>query len=1025
MNPERWQKIQSIFESALERDPALRSAYLDQACAGDDELRREVESLLAAHQRAGGFLEAPPLELAAELMAKDESKLAEGEMIGPYEILTLLGEGGMGEVYLAHDTKLQRTVALKILPAHTARDRNRARRFIQEARAAAALSQPNISVIYEVGETPDGRPFIVMEHIQGQALSNKIKGGPLDPTEIIDVGMQVADALDEAHSKGVVHRDIKPSNIMVTARGQVKVLDFGIAKVMRPEKEPGESETTTLAKTEPGMVVGTVDYMSPEQALGKAVDHRTDIFSLGVLMYEMATGRRPFSGASATETIDRIIHAQPDAIARFNYNVPAELERIINKSLAKDRAERYQSAKELSIDLKRLKKTLEAAHQAAVEEKRPKGSRRKAIRAALPLLLAVVLAVAVVNIWLDRQTTAFSFAARDWVLVSDFQNLTGESLFDKSLTTALAVSLAQSPYANLFPRSRIDAALERMRKSGVERIDEKLGREICIREGVKGLISCEISKIGQGYVLAARLIEPQSGNAIRSYVERARDQDHVLPALESIATRVRRDLGESLSSIERSNRPLPNVTTSSLQALKHYVDGAFLWNRGQWDQAMHLYQSALGRDPDFAMAHSALARAYYSYIYNNPVKGNEHYQKALKLSDRLTERERLYIQASYNHDRGYYHQAIQLYNLYLKTYPDDTAARFNLGKLLMEIQRHNEAIEQHRQVLRIIPNHAGAYINIATSYNSMGNYAEALKYYAKGFELEPSWLTNNNVLNHEYGFALVGSGDPAKAREVFSLALATPEIKPMGLRSLALLDLYQGRYREAKERLREAILLNESAKALLNKCRNHLFMSIVLEGEGDRAGCLGELDRAAECLEAIGPQVLLSARIGKAYVRCGAVKKAARILDALKKQADQYNQDQSSSLHWLEGEIELARGNARRAIELLMLADRESRSPLTVESLAHAYATSGNIEQAIACYETLVAMRSSCLGWEPQQPWIAAHYRLAKAYLSRGEKEKAKKLTATLLGLWKEADAELPLLREALRLRKELENRLQ
>ena len=359
MKSERWEQVERIYHSALEREPSERAAFLQQACRGDEALRGEVESLLVYHEKAEDFIEAPAVEVAAEVMAQDRAQSMEGQQFCAYKILSLLGAGGMGEVYLAEDPRLDRTIAIKILPREVSSNPDRMRRFVREARAASALKHPNVAHIYEIGEC-DGTQFIAMEYVEGQTLAARIGSRPLATAEILDIAIQVADALEEAHSKGITHRDIKPANLMLTARGQVKVLDFGVAKVTHPEGQSKSSDCSTWAKTEAGALLGTVEYMSPEQVLGKEVDHRTDIFSLGVVLYEMATGRSPLSGASTSETMDRILHAQPDAIARFNHNVPSELERIVRKCLEKDRERRYQSARELLIDLRNLKRDTDA-----------------------------------------------------------------------------------------------------------------------------------------------------------------------------------------------------------------------------------------------------------------------------------------------------------------------------------------------------------------------------------------------------------------------------------------------------------------------------------------------------------------------------------------------------------------------------------------------------------------------------------------------------------------------------------------
>jgi len=393
MKPEKWQQIERLYHAALKHEPSQRAAFLQEACAGDEDLRQEVESLLAHEPQAESFIEAPALQVTAQVMAGKQVQPLVGQQFGPYKILSPLGVGGMGEVYLAQDPRLERTVALKILPTELASDRDRMQRFVREARAASALKHPNVATIHEMGEF-DGLHFIAMEYVEGETLAAKIGGRPLETAEIVEIGLQAADALDEAHSKGITHRDIKPGNIMLTKRGQVKVLDFGLAKVARPEGAAGSSDISTLVKTEAGVVMGTVQYMSPEQVLGKEVDHRTDIFSLGVVLYEMTTGRLPFTGTSTSETMDRILHGEPEAIARFNYNVPAELERIVRKCLEKDRERRYQSARELLIDLNNLKRDSESG--AVIAEKvtfQVRSARHRLAFSAVALAIVALVAV--------------------------------------------------------------------------------------------------------------------------------------------------------------------------------------------------------------------------------------------------------------------------------------------------------------------------------------------------------------------------------------------------------------------------------------------------------------------------------------------------------------------------------------------------------------------------------------------------------------------------------------------------------
>lgn len=395
MTPERWQQVKHIFYAALEQPAEQRAAFLDQACAGDEDLQKEIASLLAAHEQPAEIIDEPVFKVAAEVLDAGQPESLIGRSLGAYQIIRQIGRGGMGEVYLAKDTRLGRRVALKLLPAHFTRDANRVRRFQHEARAASALNHPNIVTIYEVGQQ-EQMHFIATEFIDGQTLAAKINQRPLPTAELLDIAVQVADALDEAHAHGIIHRDIKSANIMVTGRGHAKVLDFGLVKVSDAQREQWSTELAASPQTRSGVVMGTVQYMSPEQALGHEVDHRTDLFSLGVVLYEMATGRLPFSGASVGETLERIMHAPPEAIARLNYEAPWELERIIRKCLEKERERRYQSARELVIDLKNLKRDTDSGQVVSGAVTLPRWRRREWRGKAA---LAVAVVVVALTVW--------------------------------------------------------------------------------------------------------------------------------------------------------------------------------------------------------------------------------------------------------------------------------------------------------------------------------------------------------------------------------------------------------------------------------------------------------------------------------------------------------------------------------------------------------------------------------------------------------------------------------------------------
>jgi serine/threonine protein kinase/tetratricopeptide (TPR) repeat protein len=942
-----------------------------------------------------------------------------GQTIGHYLVIEQIGAGGMGVVYRARDQRLNRDVALKVLPPGKLGDDAPRKRFRREAMALAKLSHPNIGTVYDF-DTQDDLDFLVMEYIPGETLGQRIAKGSLPEKEWTAIGLQIAAALEEAHEHGIVHQDLKPGNIMVTPKGHAKVLDFGLARLLDADG-PGEV-TATLTQTDGA---GTLPYMAPEQLCGGTVDSRSDIFAAGVVLYEMSTGQRPFQEKQAPRLIQQILNEAPRPLREWNPRSSPQLESIVLKALDKRPDLRYQSARELRVDLERL-----AAQQipSSAVPVVPPTSRRgwiQALRAhpRAAYFSAGFLALAIASVWwLVGARPVLSFAPRDWLLVTDFDNQTGDPLFDRSLLTALTVSLEQSPHANIVPRARIADSLHRMGKTGDEKVTEDLARDISEREAIRAILSCSIAKVGQQYALTARLIDPTSGVAKRSYLEQAKDQDHVLDALGAVATRVRRDLGESMLATSKADRPLPLVTTRSLQALKLFADGAALWSKGKWDAALQAFESAVKTDPDFAMAHAAIGDAYYSHIFNNPARGQEHMEKALALSERTTDRERLYVQTRYAQDLGHVAEAGNRFDVYLKAYPDDWGMRFNFASLLRNNGQAQEALEQYKELVRIAPNNPSTYIDIATTYNGLGNFPEALRNYEQAFKLDPSWKTNSNI-NHEYGMTLFRNGDEPKARETFELAFAKPDLKPRGLRSLAWVDLYHGKYAVAKPRLQEALLSDENYKWALSILREHNLLAIVANGQGDGPARLRELDLGLPYLTTSGAPVRAGLWLGTQYARAGSVAKVADILEKVRPFADAKNPENSSDFQSLQAELELARGNKNRAIELLSLADKARRTAMTLEGTAHAYDASGNSEQAAVWYELFVGGNDPPLGWEPQQDWLAARYHLARIYLAKGDKASAAKHLDWFLDAWKDADPSLPLLKEALSLKHEMESK--
>jgi serine/threonine protein kinase/tetratricopeptide (TPR) repeat protein len=894
-----------------------------------------------------------------------------GTKLGHYRVLEELGHGGMGEGYLADDTNLDRKVALKFLPDAMEQDAVARKRLLREAKSAAALDHPYICKVYEIVES-EGKTFIAMEHVEGETLADRLESGSLGTKQALKVAEEIAEALECAHKGRIIHRDLKPSNVMLSSDGHAKVLDFGLAKRGITETYDANHEATVTALTRQGTTMGTLPYMSPEQARGETVDARSDIFSFGIILYEMLTGVQPFRKGDPMDTAHAILHEEPPPVGRYVDDAPDVLEHIVRKLLAKDSADRYQLAHELRTDLAQLRRE------------------RPARRAFLPRhpvaaagILSLLVAVVIGAWWVSKRyfvspQEALAFTGRDWVLITDLDNLTDDPVFDHSLDTALAVSMQQSQYVNVFPRTRVKKTLQRMRREDVTELDASIGREIALREGIKALLVCSISRVGESYSLGMRLVDPD----------------------------------------ERS-LPLPAATTSSLEALEVYADSMRLAAEGD-SVTDDLLRRAVEIDPDFAMAHAQLGMKYY--MSGEGSKGDEHFKQALNLMNRLTRREQLWISAIVEDWRGNRSQAIENYRLYLAQYPDDGAAWFRYGYANMISDRLKEATDAFGRVLELDGENAAAWVNLATCQGALQEYEDAVSNYKKSFELDPRLRTGDYV-NSEYGFLLVGLGDFDEARETFELMLAQENqgLRARGHRSLALLDMYLGRYSEARASLEQAILLNQSSKSLVSEMRNRMYLAMIFKGLGMDAEFAEQVNAARRVQGEIrmGPEWLLP--VGLAYARMGRVDEAGEILGEIEERlsdaaaASSVNRLRSREQafpHLMRGEIELAQGDTDASLAALELAatfdDKRSREPL-----ARCHFERGEIDAAIAKYEEVRADRR--LGYEAQLKWIEAHYYLGRLYEQRGEQEKAVEAYEALLEIWSAADPDLMLAADARR----------